>query len=423
MPHTLFQRFVPSSENSPVSTTGGLSPVRLFKDVGIVAAGSALGQGCILLATPILARMYRPADFGELALLYTVASVVSAVGCLRFDLAIPGADAAERHALLAVALASAAGLAVVVGCLCLVPWQDLVSSPIAILADRPLLMMSIVLAVGAYQVAISDLVRAGHFRALAAVRLSQGLLFAFLPMLPGFSLMWALALSFVPGGVLAVRGLAAVRIAEIVDAARKFRRFPLYSLPGSLLDVAATSAVIWIVTTSYGVETAGQYTQVQRLIGAPLLLVSTALFQVLLRQSAEQFARGESLAPLLRSTAGRLALVAASVLAATVLIGEPALGLVLGPGWRVDTPFLVVIVVAVAVRACVSPLSSCLVTTRNLGSLTAWQAAYFATTFSILPLSAMNLELDDFLMVYACHEMLLYGAYFLLILKVSGRRT
>jgi O-antigen/teichoic acid export membrane protein len=242
-------------------------------------------------------------------------------------------------------------------------------------------------------------------------------------MLPGFSLMWALALSFVPGGVLAVRGLAAVRIAEIVDAARKFRRFPLYSLPGSLLDVAATSAVIWIVTTSYGVETAGQYTQVQRLIGAPLLLVSTALFQVLLRQSAEQFARGESLAPLLRSTAGRLALVAASVLAATVLIGEPALELVLGAGWRVDTPFLVVIVVAVAVRACVSPLSSCLVTTRNLGSLTAWQAVYFATTFSILPLSAMNLELDDFLMVYACHEMLLYGAYFLLILKVSGRRT
>jgi O-antigen/teichoic acid export membrane protein len=367
--------------------------------------------------------MYRPADFGELALLYTVASVVSAVGCLRFDLAIPGATTEERRALIALCLGSAAGLSLVVGGACLVPWQEWVSSPLAAFTDRPLLLMSIVLSVGTYQVAISDLVRVERFRTLGAVRLSQGALFALLPMLPGLSLVWGLALSFVPGGVLAVRGLSASTRAEIVQTASAFRKFPLYSLPGALLDVAGTSAVIWILTASYGVETAGQYTQAQRLIGAPLLLISTALFQVLLRKSAEKFALGESLSPLLISTASRLGLAAGLVLVATLLVGEPVIGLLLGPGWRVDAPFLALIVVAVGVRACVSPLSSCLVTTRNLGALTAWQAIYFVTTFTILPFASANLGFDGFLMVYAGHEVILYGVYFLLILKVSGRRS
>jgi O-antigen/teichoic acid export membrane protein len=266
-----------------------------------------------------------------------------------------------------------------------------------------------------FQVAVSDLVRRGDFRFLGAIRLSQGALFAVLPMIPGINLVWGLVLSFVPGAVRSAGVLRGQPWGRVREAAWKFRRFPLYSLPGAMLDVAGTSAVIWIVTGAYGMGTAGQYSQVARLLGGPLFLVGAALFQVLLRTSSEHVRAGRGLQPLVSSTAWRLLGMAFLVVLLTALFGERLLGLLLGPGWRVDTLFLVLIVSAAAIRAAVSPLSSVLVATGRLGPLTAWQATYCVTSLVALPWLAGRAKFETFLWIFVGHEALLYGTYFLLI--------
>ncbi len=60
-----------------------------------------------------------------------------------------------------------------------------------------------------------------------------------------------------------------------------------------------------------------------------------------------------------------------------------------------------------------------LFTTGRLGHLFAWQLAYFATAFSVLPAAASRLGFDQFLMVYLLHETVLYAAYMALIVRAA----
>ncbi len=109
-----------------------------------------------------------------------------------------------------------------------------------------------------------------------------------------------------------------------------------------------------------------------------------------------------------------------ALMAAVIVLGEPVLGFLLGPEWRVDTYFLFVVVGALAVRICVSPFSSVLFTAGRLGHLFAWQFAYFATAFSVLPFAASRLGFDRFLFVYLLHETVLYTVYMVLIVRARA---
>ncbi|MDB5729858.1 MAG: hypothetical protein JWQ00_3063, partial [Noviherbaspirillum sp.] len=52
------------------------------------AAGIAGGQLIVLLAMPVLARKYSPAEFGVYASLVAVSSVTATAACMRFDVAL-----------------------------------------------------------------------------------------------------------------------------------------------------------------------------------------------------------------------------------------------------------------------------------------------------------------------------------------------
>ncbi len=58
----------------------------------ILVSGTAFGQVLVLAASPLLTRIYTPADFGVLAVLTGFLGVFGAVGSFRYELAIPLAD-------------------------------------------------------------------------------------------------------------------------------------------------------------------------------------------------------------------------------------------------------------------------------------------------------------------------------------------
>src|SRR5919108_2454956 len=62
------------------------------RSLALVGGATAVGQGAIVLAAPILARLYDPYAFGVLGAYAGVVSVLVAVSSLRFDYAIPIAD-------------------------------------------------------------------------------------------------------------------------------------------------------------------------------------------------------------------------------------------------------------------------------------------------------------------------------------------
>jgi O-antigen/teichoic acid export membrane protein len=292
-----------------------------------------------------------------------------------------------------------------------------VRAPIPAPLGEFMVVAGCVLAAGIQQAVIGLFTQARNYAGIAAIRLSQGTLFSAMAMFPGIGLVAAHALSFLATVPSAARRFTRTppSVNGLIDTAKDHRAFPLQSLPGAVLDVVAFSICIWTVTFAYGSHDAGQFSQVQRLIGAPLLLISMSMTQVLLRITADQVQHPLAMRRLFRQI-GVGALLAGTALVCVVAIaGESALRWILGSGWTVDPGFILPIALAVTVRACVSPLSSILVTLRRFDVALLWQAAYFVCAATTLGLAAFHLEFRDFLVIYAIHEVVLYAAYAFLI--------
>ena len=389
---------------------------KLVRGTGTIAIGTALGQGIILIATPWLARIYTPSDFGALALIASVSNIAMAAACLRYDLAIPSAEENDSRSLVWVAIASAICMAFLVLFID-TAIVNLLGVSLTPPFDSPMLIALCTVLAGINQVALGWAVRLGAFGRVAIVRFGQGLGFVSLAAIPSIGLLWAHALSFV-ASLLAFYKTPYRKLTfdtGLLVAARKYNKFPRLSLPGAVLDVVGYSLCIWIITSNYGVLNAGHYAQIQRLLGAPLMLIGMSLGQVLLRHSADVAHEPGKLEHLFMYLLKRLILLGIAVVIFTSTVGEMLLKLILGPQWRVDTMFITPIAIAVAIRACASPLSNILVTVKRLDLALRWQVAYFISAVTILGGVASHHSFNVFIFVYAIHELVHYSAYLLLI--------
>src|SRR6187549_1826241 len=78
----------------------------------LLAGGTALGQLVVVLASPILTRLYEPIDLGALAVYVALLTIIMSVASLQFELAIPIApdDRVAAH------LLALCGLVLIVVC-------------------------------------------------------------------------------------------------------------------------------------------------------------------------------------------------------------------------------------------------------------------------------------------------------------------
>ena len=102
--------------------------------------------------------------------------------------------------------------------------------------------------------------------------------------------------------------------------------------------------------------------------------------------------------------------------------GDIVFGTIFGDEWSIAGDMAGILVVAVAIKFVVSPLSSVMALERNVRTGVAWQLLYFCTLLSTLSYFSY-LPLTAFLKVYVVHEVVLYILYFLLIVtRVTQQR-
>lgn len=78
---------------------------RVIGSVSVLAGGAIFSQAIMLMALPVITRLYTPDDFSLLAVYTALLTILSVAACLRFDIAIPIPEADEDAVnVLAVAL-------------------------------------------------------------------------------------------------------------------------------------------------------------------------------------------------------------------------------------------------------------------------------------------------------------------------------
>lgn len=346
-------------------------------------AGNGAGHAAVLVASPVLSRLYTPEHFGAYGAFLAVLMMVVAVAGLRYEIAIqvPTSDAvATRLAVVALAIVViSAGIAGVVAALA--RWTP---AGLEAAVAAPMLALGVV-GLGGYQVLAAWSTRRRDYRELALSRTARSLTQVALQLVLGFA-GWAgsgLVGGHVAGGGAGVvrmgrSFLAAVRTVSLAPralaaAAVAHWRFPVYSAPSGLLNSAGNQVPLLVVLAAFGPEVAGGFAFAQRIVAAPVVVVGQAIAQVFVGEFGAQVrARAPSSLRLYRRTLVRLFAVGFVPVVLLAIAAPAAFVWVFGPAWGEAGTFVRALTPMLLVQFAVVPVSSVL----NLLERTRAQLAY-----------------------------------------------
>ncbi len=151
---------------------------RFAQNVLKIAGGTALGQGIVMLSSPVLTRIYTPEHFGLLSVYVSILSMILVIASMRYEVAITIAqDDAEAAHVVVISLLSVGIISILVMIACLFSSKELLYKlKISNIKSYLYWMLPIgVAGGGAYQVLSNWALRQRNYDCLAKTRFHQGL--------------------------------------------------------------------------------------------------------------------------------------------------------------------------------------------------------------------------------------------------------
>lgn len=268
-------------------------------NVLLMFIGTAIGQMGSIILSPALTRIYTPDDFGVLGIYMMFISVLSLIASLRYELAIPLIETEEEAAnILAVSTISLFSISFIIGIiLYFIPSvPDYMQSSIGLLWQYRMLIPIGVFAIGAYQICVSYATHKQTFKAISQTKVYQGYGGPIIQIILGLAgaNIWGLIIGFVIGQSMGASMLFKKLIPHprqiikdiscqgIKSMAWRFRNFPLISSFAAIISVLGSDSILLIaIPIIYNSTTVtGFIFLINRIVGRPLLMVSTSILQV-----------------------------------------------------------------------------------------------------------------------------------------------
>ncbi len=366
----------------------------------VLAGGTAAGQAIIVLSTPILSRLYTPAELGQYGLFLAFVNTAAVAVALRYELALPAADDSEEAGALALlVLLLSIPLSLACGGLLAALIHLRLLSYETLPVESAWLAVIILLATGAGTGLRYWLVREQQFREISAVVVAQAAGKGIVPIVAApFGLGWlGLVLGEFAGRALGLGRMLrrawptlrrAARPSErpiMWRAARRFWKFPAISVPSSVVDVATLSLPVVLISNYFGASAAGIFVLVQRVLWTPASLVATSVADVFHARTAENLRADPSgLRAIYLRTARRLALAGAAVLTPIAVLGPPLFQFVFGRRWADGAPLIMIMAPWALASVIVSPLTRVLFLTLRTEWKLIYDAVAFASTVGVL---------------------------------------
>lgn len=318
-----------------------------LRSITTLASGTAISQGLVAAASPILTRLYSPEAFGALGVFASILTILGCVATLRYEMAIPLPDSDEDALTLcalsiAIALLVAAGLALP---------AILLSDDIGRWLKSPTLASVLwtlplgVLGIGLYQSLYYWAVRHKRYGSIAATKVTQSAVMLAIQVcghVVGTSaLVFGHVLSRYAGIGSLLRGLPRFRLCKqyfysdrILRQARRHRRFALWSAPGALVNAIGVQFPMLAFASFFSAQSAGLYALTHRVLSVPIAVIGSAVADVFFSDAADN-QRSGTLGHAVILAFERLALLGTPPIAAVALIGPFAFSLIFGSAWTI----------------------------------------------------------------------------------------
>lgn len=398
--------------------------VGFLGDVLKLSFGTLAGRLIALAALPILTRLYAPEDFALLAVYLSLISTLAVAACFRLEIAIPLVETdTEAAELLALALTILTLLTITVALVVLFIPETLLGW-LGTPAIKPYLWLvpiGVAMA-GSYSAIQFWATRKRRFGDIARTRVGQ----AFIGVATMLGLGWA---GLMPVGLLlgnmlnmgagglslagnAIRRdgstLSKVRLRNLGSTLRRNRRFPLYSMPEALFNIAGVQMPVLLIAAHAGAE-AGFLFLAMQIMTAPMTLLGRSISQVYMSRAPDEFRAG-TLAPFTLLIMRRLVLVGVGPLILVGALAPWVFPVIFGPEWARTGEIVTWLVPWMALQFVASPVSMLLHTVGRqhwamslqfVGVMMRMGAVLMAVSADVSPVFAFALSSAAFYALYA----------------------
>ena len=279
-------------------------PTGFIKNVLTLTTGTAIAQAIPVLIAPVLTRLYGPSEFGLLTVFISVTALLATIVTGKYELAIVlPADDKDARKLVWLSLLLTTICSLLLFIIVLLGHDWLLSH---LFRDKGMdfwmyLIPMSVFVTGAFEalryyslrarayksIAVSSVVRSGTATVcqvaagMAGMQAGGLLLGNLLSLFSGNLGVGKVFLKNRP------EDAGPVRVKALRRAAFRYRNFPRFTLPSSLLNTASLQLPVYLFTVFFSNTIVGLYALSQRVLSAPMNIVGAAIGQVYFQKAAE----------------------------------------------------------------------------------------------------------------------------------------
>ena len=327
---------------------------QFVKNVIILVTGTAAGQFLNLVFQPIITRLYGPEAYGTMGAFIALIGIITPIAALTYPIAIvlPKKDEEARN------LVRLSLLFTLIFSLILLIMIVFLKNQLATLlnlgevAKYLLLFPIVILFAGIVQVLEQWLIRTKEFPINAKATFYQSLILNITKVGAGLVYPFAVVLVFlsaIANGIRATLMFILIRkkhrkkslkfwrekvnIQEYKGLVKKYKDFPIYRAPQSLIFAITESLPLLMLSMFFGPAAAGFYSLSRSVMSVPSQLIGKAVGDVFYARISDAGNRNENLTSLIFKATIALAGIALVPFGLVVIIGPWLFSLVFGQSW------------------------------------------------------------------------------------------
>lgn len=401
----------------------------MLRDISKLVTGTAAGKLIIIATMPLATRLYSPDDFALLAVYMALISIISVAACLRFEIAIPLAKNVEQAAdLLIISLIFSSLISLIAFIIALVAPNE-VSELIGKPAIAPYLWLVGlgVLCISLYSMFQYWATRKRQFGVVAKTRVGQAitgtttlLVLGYLGFIP-LGLMLGNMLNVGAGGVrLATKAIMddwvqfkSITTSRLRKTFKENWRFPIYSTPEAITNIAAVQIPILIIASYAGAE-AGQLYLAMLVMAAPMSLIGSSISQVYVSRAPEEFCN-DRLEVFTTNIMIKLFMVGIVPIVVAAFLSPLIFPLIFGPEWLRAGQIVSWIAPWMLVQLVVSPVSMALHITNNQSRAMLLQVFGLFLRVGMVAVIVLTMK-KSYVEIYAVSGFIFYIIYGLVVI-------
>ena len=344
------------------------------KNVVMIATGTVGAQLIGVLLAPLITRIYTPEEYGIFILYSSLLGMLTVLGTLRYEEAIPIAEDEEKAInVLTLCLIILITLTGGIG-LFLLGFKETVLT----LFENQLLTNYIhflplgIFLSGFYNLLVQWTIRRKNFNLISRTKVTQSFLGNFMKLILGFVEVGAVGL--IGGTILGQSGgittlfaqiwkkerhlFKKISIQKIRWSAKRYKKFPVYGAPSQFLNSAGLQLPTLFITAMYGGHVIGLFGLANNIVNLPMFLIGNAISDVFYGEAASIGKRNpQALKELSMRLFKKLVLLGLLPFLILFLFGPFVFSLVLGTDWYEAGVYARILAVLAFSRLIFTPIS------------------------------------------------------------------